>query len=371
MARNRERQQRAARGTPVRGAGIGLGGAALAMVAAAGGWLAYSRWAIDHHLPLPPAIDAERRTFSTTGAGEISYYVDATASGRPLVLVHGVNACASAYEMRPLYERYRRSRPVYAIDLPGFGCSERADRRYTPALFAAAIAAFLRDQVRAAEGVDLIALSLGAEFAALVALEHPELVQSLTLISPTGFSARAMSRDAQATPNDDRGDRLPRVLDNALWSQAWYDLLVSRPSIRYFVARCFAAAPDRGLLDYDYLTAHQPGARFAPLAFLSGALFSPGIRERVYQRISQAALVLYDEDPFTRFDALSDTLLAYSNWRATRIPGTRGLPHFDQPDRTCQAIEAFWREQAEPTGSADKRGGVLGKRTRWLLHRSG
>ena len=39
---------------------------------------------------------------------------------RPLLLLHSINASASAYEVKPLFEHYRQQRPVYAPDLPGF-----------------------------------------------------------------------------------------------------------------------------------------------------------------------------------------------------------------------------------------------------------
>ena len=47
------------------------------------------------------------------------------------------------------------------------------------------------------EPADIIALSLGSEFAAKAALEAPELVHSLTLISPSGFSERREKRASQ------------------------------------------------------------------------------------------------------------------------------------------------------------------------------
>ncbi|MFN8539274.1 MAG: hypothetical protein U0232_17585 [Thermomicrobiales bacterium] len=72
----------------------------------------------------------------------MSYYVAREAAGRPLVLLHSVNAAASAYEMWPLFEAYRKQRPVYALDF--LGIPERGERAYTPAPFAAAVEDLLR-----------------------------------------------------------------------------------------------------------------------------------------------------------------------------------------------------------------------------------
>jgi hypothetical protein len=88
---------------------------------------------------LRDAIEAERRSIDTRDCGRVGYYVDDSVAGRPLLLVHSLNAAPSAMEMRPLFDHYRRERPVVALDLPGFGISERGDRDYTPELLADAV----------------------------------------------------------------------------------------------------------------------------------------------------------------------------------------------------------------------------------------
>src|SRR5690606_14489158 len=107
-------------------------GAAIAAASAAtgltAGWILYSAVGIDHNLPLPPALEAERRAFVDRYGRLLAMYADTRGSGRRVVLVHSVTAAASAYEMRPLFEALRGSRPVYALDLPGFGFSDRSDR---------------------------------------------------------------------------------------------------------------------------------------------------------------------------------------------------------------------------------------------------
>jgi hypothetical protein len=104
----------------------------------------------------------------------------------------------------------------------------------------------------------------------------PAAFRSLALVSPTGFDARASRREARAG-----GPGMPLLRDALsfpLWSRSLYDLLVSRASIRYFLGRTWGSpAIDEGLLEYDYLTTHQPGAQHAPYSFVSGLLFSADI----------------------------------------------------------------------------------------------
>ncbi len=319
-----------------------IGTAAVTAPLAAG--IAYSAVAVDHAVPLAPAIDATQRRLRSARAGEINYYADEHADGRPLVLIHSINAAASAYEMRPLFERFRGQRPVYALDLPGFGFSERSDRVYSPTLYTGALLDLLQEIQEHGEAADVIALSLGSEFAARAALQRPELVQSLALISPTGLTARAQMNRSERAGNSQAGARLYGLFRFPLWSQAFYDLLASRPSIRYFLKMSFVGEPDGGLLDYAYATAHQPGARFAPLAFVSGQLFSPDIREAVYEQLTIPVLAIYDRDAFVRFDTLPHVLERNPNWRTTRLIPSKGLPQFERLDETAAALVSFWQE---------------------------
>lgn len=296
------------------------------------GWAGYSKLFINHHRPIYSALEAPLHHFRTRDSSRLAYYVERGGSGPPLVLLHSVNAAASSYEMRPLFDHYRGVRPVFALDLPGFGFSDRGPREYTPELYAAAITALLESEVRTP--ADVIALSLAGEFAARAAKERPDLFRSLALISPTGFS-----------PGDRRANmRAYRVLSSPLLSQPFYDLLVSQPSIRYFLKKSFNGPVDEGLARYAYKTSHRPDARFAPLQFLAGIPFTPKVLRTVYESVASPVLVLYDCDAYVSFDRLGLLTRSHPNWRAERIPGTRGLPHFDKPRETIEALERFWAE---------------------------
>jgi pimeloyl-ACP methyl ester carboxylesterase len=310
---------------------LGAGAALGAGLTGAAAWTLYSKYFISHQVSLPDAMDAERRDLPGP-SGRLSYYADETAGELPLVLLHSINAAASAYEIRPLFEHYRGWRDVYAPDLPGFGFSARADTAYSPELYASGIVQFLDSVVR--RPADVVALSLTSEFAARAALARPDLFRSLALISPTGFSSREASGGSE---------RLRRGFSFPLWSQAFYDLLTTRPSLRSFLGRSFEGKVDRGLAAYAYATSHQPGARFAPLYFVSGRLFSPRIAEDVYARLHTPVLVVYDRDGYIDFARLPGFLRTQEHWSAARIRPTRGLPHFERLENTARRLEGFWQ----------------------------
>jgi hypothetical protein len=97
------------------------------------------------------------------------------------------------------------------------------------------------------------------------------------------------------------------------------------------------------MVDYAYLTAHQPGAHYAPVAFVSGQLFTPAIRVNVYELLPAPTLVIYDRDAFVRFDALPGLLRKKPNFQAERIAPTLGLPQFEKLPETINALDTFWQ----------------------------
>jgi len=308
--------------------------AALGSAGSALGWIAVSSFGINHRRALKPAIPNAEHRVIRTDAGNLFCYTDTSARGRPLLLVHSVNAAASSIEMLPLFERFRGKRPVYALDLPGFGFSSRRDQIYSPDLCKRAIVDVLDREISGEHPVDVIALSLASEFAALAAIENPHSIRSLTMISPTGFGSGTLS------PSESRR----KGLSVPLWSQAFYDLLTSHPSLRYFLKKSFSGSVPRELVNYGYDTSHQPGARFAPLYFLSGQLFTQEVRRRVYNAVPVPVLVLYDRDGYTSFEYLEPFARNRMNWISRRIEMTRGLPHWERPGETAKALEYFWED---------------------------
>jgi len=303
------------------------------------GWIVYSNLYIKHKVALSPAIPSKRKDFDSKAAGNLNYYYDKGGSGRPLVLIHSINAAASAYEMRPLFLHFQGKRPVYALDLPGYGFSERARREYSPQTFVEAILEFLETQVK--KPADVVALSLGCEFTARAALERPELFHSLSFISPSGLGRKPKTSSASASRRQ-TDLRLYNILAAPLWARPLYDLIATRFSILYFLSRSFVGPVPTDLINYGYATSHQPGAEIVPLYFISGRLFSPDILTECYERLQTPTCVIYDRDFYTRFDLLPGLLEKNPNWRAVRVSPSLGLPHFEQREVTVAALEEFF-----------------------------
>ncbi|HJZ29429.1 MAG TPA: alpha/beta fold hydrolase, partial [Streptosporangiaceae bacterium] len=100
--------------------------------------------------------------------------------GEPALCVHGL--AGSSRNWTDLMDLLRPRLACDALDLPGFGDSPpRPDRRYSIAALAQTVAALIESREHK---VHLIASSLGGAVAVKVAAARPDLVRTLTLISP-------------------------------------------------------------------------------------------------------------------------------------------------------------------------------------------
>ncbi|GGK21694.1 alpha/beta fold hydrolase [Salinarimonas ramus] len=289
---------------------------------------------------LTPAVSGERRE-TARRSGRLSYYV--AGEGAPLLLIHSINAAASAYEMRPLHERLATSRRVYTVDLPGYGFSDRSARTYDIRLFTNAVLDMV-DVIREAHGpraIDAVALSLSCEFLARAAREVPDAFASLAFVTPTGFAKG--SHRKRGTPETSM--RIPgmRGFLNAPWGRGLYRLLTSERSIRYFLQRTFGRKDvPAEMVAYDWRSTRQPGAEHAPFAFLSGELFARDVRD-LYEDLDLPIYVLHGTKGDFRDFSEANWAIARKNWLFSAFD-TGALVHWEKPEEFLGAYERFLAE---------------------------
>jgi pimeloyl-ACP methyl ester carboxylesterase len=205
-----------------------------------------------------PYLDGDHGTYRWRGF-DIGYTEAGDPEDQDLLLFHGINAAASSHEFWGVFDELSEDYHVIAPDLPGFGHSDRPPLLYSASLYAT----FLTDAIEdlSDEPPVVVASSLTGSYAAMAARKSE--VEELVLVCPTDSSMG--------------GGRtwLRALMRSPVLGQALYNLTVSKFSIRHF-------HDDHGyydmgnltedVVDYEWQSAHQPGARFAPASFVSGFL---------------------------------------------------------------------------------------------------
>ena len=213
-------------------------------------------------------------------------------SGPPLVFIHGIGAGTSSFMWRKNFDELASDFRVYALDLLGFGFSDKpAAASYSADLYVELISDFIREV--AGYPANVIASSLGAAYAIRVADEHPELINAMVLNGPTG-SDTLNRRPGMA------GAAFYGLLQSPVLGTSFYNVMASERSIRdYARDNLFydhRRVTDR-LVTNLYATSHQPGAQHAIAAFLSGYLNTD--TRSPFARLTQPILLVWGKQDTT------------------------------------------------------------------------
>ncbi len=302
--------------------------------------------------PLPAPLEGVQVRLNSIAGSVVLYGLSPPTQAtqrllNPLLLVHSINASASAFEVKPLYDHYGKTRPTYALDLPGYGLSDRSDRPYTLRLMTDAlleVLAHIRTQ-HPGEMVDVLGVSLSSEYVARAACEMPDAMGRIALVSPTGFSRSKRYRGA---PGSSRGIAwLHRLLSNPKWSSGLFNSLTRPGVIRYFLKRTFGTQKiDEALWRYDVLTTRQIGAKHAPLYFLSAYLFAADINT-LYESLTCPVFVsMATRGDFTDYQGRT-TVSDRPNWQFHTVEGG-ALPYFENLAGFTALLDQFFSSDFGP-----------------------
>ncbi|HMA36450.1 MAG TPA: alpha/beta hydrolase [Chloroflexia bacterium] len=287
--------------------------------------------------PLPEQLPADPQEYESRW-GRIVYYTAGAADAPPLLLVHGHNAAASAYEFRKQFLRFAEHYHVCAPDLLGYGLSDRPPLEYTAATYIELIRDLLREVLRAPAMV--VASSLSGAHAIQVAADDPEWITHLVLVAPTG-----LTHMTQPAP---WGPWLTGILRSPLLGETLFHTLVSRAGLRKFLqdqTYYDPAAVDDDLVEMTYLTAHQPGARYAPAAFVGWGLAQDV--HAAWPRIGQPVLLVWGAEAEITPASDAATFLALNPGAELESIAQAGLvPHDEQPAEFARIV-LDWLERSK------------------------
>ncbi|GAB6878911.1 alpha/beta fold hydrolase [Halorubrum gandharaense] len=298
-----------------------LAGAALVGVGAVAG----ANRGLRYEEELEPAIAGDQETFRWRGM-DVHYTEGGDPDDPDLVLLHGINAAGSSGEWREVFGDLTADYHVIAPDLPGYGLSDRPPLRYSAALYEDFVADFLE----AFDAPAVVASSLSAAYAAHAATDADVEISGFVGVCPTTV----------AGPSPPKA-WLRELLRSPLIGTALFNLLTSKPSIRYFNA-------DHGYYDvenvsdewveYEWQTTHVRNARYAPASFIGGYLNSDLDLAAALDDLDVPPTIVWgreaDVSPLSDGRELADAADA----RLVVLDRARLLPHVEFPNRFLEVV---------------------------------
>lgn len=303
----------------------------LALGSAALGALAALNSALATPPPIEPVVPGEGRVFRWMGE-DVRYTV--CGDGPAIFLLHGIGVASSSYEMRYIVEPLARQYRVYTVDLLGFGQSARPRIVYSADLYEGLIAAFLREVIGGSAGA--VGVGLSGSYLLAIAAREPSLLRALVLSAPPPLH--------KATPRAARVRRATDLLLGApVLGQSLYHAMTARSGIRSYLRDQAYSNRDlvtESMVDAQYATAHQPNARHAAQAYLTGRLARDVVP--VLPKVRQPLLLAFGADArpapapvaagYVRLAPRSQVLL---------IERCGALPHEEQAERFADAARSW------------------------------
>ena len=258
-------------------------------------------------------------------------YWTAGDKGPALLLIHGFGASVEIWQhnIEPLAKFYK----VYAIDLVGFGRTEKHEGPYTPSF----MVDFINDALTVLnlEKVTLIGLSMGGGLSILYTLRFPHKVDKLVLVDSAGLGKEV-------------------IFSMRLMSLPFLGEFVTKPSrkMAYLFFKPAVLNPNQlkgQFTDIYYELFSLPGAQTAMLKVIRSGCNIFGIKKDVLNetlmnlhRITSPTLIIWG-----RQDAILPLKQAYyakekiSNSKLHIIEQCGHMPNFEKPDEFNQVVLDF------------------------------
>ena len=285
---------------------------------------------------LPNPLGGERRVWIWRGQ-RIAYVerpprtVGATGhhAAEPIVFLHSIHAAAWSAEWRNTMPAMHEQH-CYALDLLGFGASDRPAVHYTAQLYLQLIHDFLVDVV--GEPALLVGSSLGGTYAIAIAADHPHLVRGVVAIGPAGVT-RLVHQGGAGFGAIETLFRAPAL------GRLCFSALVSRPCIRFFLKDIYAFGLDKTGEALYWRSANEPNARFAPAAFV-GMQLNWDIRERIAQVDCPLLIAWGTEASQTPYREAAQVTARAPRAEFAAFP-SGDLPHEEAAEQFVATLRAF------------------------------
>lgn len=294
-------------------------------------------------VPVPPlkdtvaAMELADRDSRFVKIGGLSVHLKTAGEGTPaLLLLHGFSASVFSWrEMMPVLADWGR---VTAFDRPPFGLTDRPTSWEGTNPYSLIGQAALTLAVMDAFGVEravLVGHSAGGTLATHLALEHPDRVAGLVLISPAiglGSGLRPGLRWVLSTPQARRLGRLfvrraAGNLDEAL-PQAWHDpTQVTAEILEGYKRPLRTEGWDRGL--WELTLAARPSE----------------VEARLDEIHVPVLIITGDSDQLVPTERTVRLAERFPEAELLVLPDCGHVPHEEAPDAVLSAIEAFLRSR--------------------------
>jgi pimeloyl-ACP methyl ester carboxylesterase len=270
---------------------------------------------------------------------QIRVVYETLGAGTPLLLLPAFSTVSMRSEMGEIGKLLSPYFQVVTVDWPGFGQSSRLGVNYEPATYQQ----FLQDFVTSVFNTPVTAIAAGhsAAYVLQLAKNNPTVFSRIVLVAPTWRGPlRVMGVKQQVA------GIVKDLVRSPIVGQTLYKLNTLPSFLKFMYRRHVfvdAAKLTPNFIQYKWQNTQQPGARFAPAAFVTGHLDAVDNRNdflALAQGLSVPLMVVIAESSPPSSRAEMEALAALPGVESVTLPGSLGI-HEEYPTAVVEAIQDF------------------------------
>lgn len=276
----------------------------------------------------PPALLSIDPVCSTWTWRDYGVRYQVAGDGKPLVLIHGFGASIGHWRKNvPAWAQagYR----VYALDLLGFGDSDKPPLDYSLELWETLLRDFWQERV--GEPAVFVGNSIGALLSLMMVARSPELTRGAVLLNCAG----GLNHRPHELPFFLRGpmEIFTNIATSVGFGPLVFNLVRKKHQIRRSLTQVYSnqAAITDELIEMLYRPSCDPGAQKVFASILSGPAGSTP--EELLPAVEHPLLVAWGEDdPWTPIDRGRHYERYSDRVQFVPIPNSGHCPHDERPD---------------------------------------
>ena len=266
----------------------------------------------------------------------------AIGTGTPLVLIHGFGASIGHWK-KNMSVWAEAGYQVFALDLLGFGASDKPTLDYSLELWAELLKDFHQEIVQAP--AIFIGNSIGALLSLMLTADFPEMAIGAVLLNAAG----GLNHRPEELPPPLRFvmGAFAKLVSSELTGKFVFEQVRKKRNIRNSLRQVYRnhQAIDDDLVDMLYQPSCDAGAQ---KVFASILTAPPGPRtNELLARVNKPLLVLWgDADPWTPINGAKvyQDAIATKDIQVIAIPNTGHCPHDDRPE-LVNALVIHWLQR--------------------------
>jgi len=248
-------------------------------------------------------------------------YIDKNQRGFPLFLIHGLGGSVESWtnNIEFLSNKFR----IIALDLPGFGLSDKPKVSYTINFYVNFLEKFIKKFK--INHLFLIGSSLGGHIAVEFTIKNRKIVDKLILISPAGS--------------------LPKSFKGTVALKRYFKIVEAKSSndIYRILTSIDNAMADRSYANFIYKRLSIPGAKDAFISALKGSAKAPRYNSKLAKIDTNMLLIWGKVDKMIPLKYISP-FMELGNSRIIIIENCGHRPHVENPKLFNKVVKDFLME---------------------------